>query len=156
TAAPFWASWRYDPLAQKRDLRLDLLRGLFLVYMILYHFHHSWVVNFTYERLGSVSAAEGFVFLSGMVVGLVYLPMLQQQGFKVMAKRVWRRATHIYLADVVPLTALILLDAFVLPLKPVAKLVEQSSPVELAGDVLTLHIGTFGFDILLLYILLLF
>jgi len=55
----------------KRDIRLDALRGLFLVVMVMDHFP-SWLNGLTYESIGYVTAAEGFVFLSGYVAGQVY------------------------------------------------------------------------------------
>ena len=58
-----------------RDLRLDTLRGLLLVLMAVNHF--SWLLpdgwwgsHLTWQPLGYVSAAEGFVFLSGFTFAL--------------------------------------------------------------------------------------
>lgn len=144
--------WKYNPAESRRDLRLDFLRGLFLVYMIIYHFHRAWLIRFTYESFGTVSSAEGFVFLSGMVVGLVYLPILKNQGMRAMVKRVWRRAFHLYLADVVTLTALVSISLFVIRLKPLGKLVQKTPLPSLVWSTITLHLAPLGFDILLLYI----
>ncbi|MGQ9667208.1 MAG: OpgC domain-containing protein [Anaerolineae bacterium] len=36
--------------------------------------------RYTHEPVGFVSAAEGVVFLSGLVAGLVYSRVLQEQG----------------------------------------------------------------------------
>ncbi|OPZ05079.1 MAG: OpgC protein [candidate division BRC1 bacterium ADurb.BinA364] len=56
-----------------RIRELDFLRGCMLIAMT---FDHMWL-TFHFERflvssIGYVSAAEGFVFLSGLVAGLVY------------------------------------------------------------------------------------
>jgi hypothetical protein len=55
----------------KRYLQLDALRGLFLIIMSLDHFGgvFPYVLH---GRIGYISAADGFVFLSGMVAGMVY------------------------------------------------------------------------------------
>lgn len=64
------------PTNMTRDLRLDTLRGLLLVLMTVNHF--SWLLpdgwwgsHLTWQPLGYVSAAEGFVFLSGFTFALV-------------------------------------------------------------------------------------
>src|SRR6266850_5514249 len=57
----------------KRDRRLDALRGLMLVIITIDHLPSAFAA-FTYQSLGFVSAAEGFVFLSGYVAGMVYAP----------------------------------------------------------------------------------
>lgn len=148
------AEWRYDPDSSRRDLRLDFLRGLFLCSMLIFHFHRSWLIHYTYEFFGTVTAAEGFVFISGMVVCLVYLPIYRQKGWKVMASKVAHRAFRIYIADVVLLTGFILFDQYVLPLRPLNRL--PDAPLwQLLLDTITLRYLPFGFDILLLYLLLL-
>lgn len=149
------AAWKYDPQQSKRDLRLDFLRGLFLVVMIIDHFRGAWISRLTYESLGTVSAAEGFVFISGMVAALVYLPLLETKGFRAMLRRVGRRVLHLYLAYVVFLGILLLLNYFAFPLKPFKRHAPPTSPLELVSEIATLHYAPFGFDIILLYILLL-
>lgn len=54
-----------------RDTSLDILRGMMLVIMTIDHFEGP-LMAYTWETLGFVSAAEGFVFLSGYLAGLVY------------------------------------------------------------------------------------
>jgi hypothetical protein len=55
------------------------------------------VREFTYEFLGFVSAAEGFVFLSGYVAGLVYTRTAVESGQHALWKRALKRAGRIYL-----------------------------------------------------------
>src|ERR1700759_5327206 len=62
-----------------RDLRYDSLRGLMLVIMTINHLP-SLVSRFTDEPLGVFSGAEGFVFLSGLLAGLVYARRLRRDG----------------------------------------------------------------------------
>jgi len=62
-----------------RDLRFDSLRGLMLVVMTINHLP-SLLSRFTDEPFGVFSAAEGFVFLSGLLAGLVYSRRLRREG----------------------------------------------------------------------------
>jgi hypothetical protein len=82
-----------------RDLRLDTLRGLLLVLITINHFgswssEGWWVLHFTWQPLGYVSAAEGFVFLSGFFVALVYSRHAQQPALLWQMAR--QRALDIY------------------------------------------------------------
>jgi hypothetical protein len=52
--------------------------------------------RYTQESLGFVSAAEGFVFLSGYVAGLTYTRALVQRGAPMVWRRALRRAGQIY------------------------------------------------------------
>ncbi len=58
-----------------RLLIIDGFRGYFLLFMAVAHFHGvtgSWLANLHHQNFGWVEDAQGFVFLSGLVVGLVY------------------------------------------------------------------------------------
>lgn len=82
-----------DPKTQRRP-ELDALRGLFLVWMTFTHMptHFSDFVN---QPVGFVSSAEGFVFLSAMLVGTVYLREAMEDVSGVIVK-LWRRTLKIY------------------------------------------------------------
>ncbi|MBV1787706.1 OpgC domain-containing protein [Marinobacterium sp. D7] len=54
-----------------RDRRLDTLRGMFLVIMLIDHLG-GYIASFTYQPFGFMSAAEGFIFLSGLMFGQIY------------------------------------------------------------------------------------
>ena len=111
---------------QKRDLRLDTMRGLFLVLMTLNHL--PWAKTpITGEPWGFVSAAEGFVFLSGMVSGLVYGRYIFKQGFAFGRRKVLARVRKIYIYYAATVVALVILgqfhgthDAWTAPLQPLA------------------------------------
>ncbi len=77
-----------------RLAELDALRGLFLVWMTLTHLptHLSDFVNDTF---GYVSSAEGFVFLSALLVGRIYMRRLLQDETGVRAQ-LWKRSVKIY------------------------------------------------------------
>lgn len=78
-----------------RDHSLDILRGIMLLIMAADHFGEP-IFQHLYEFAGYVSAAEGFVFLSGMLVALVYSRYQNQLGL-VLEHKVWQRAGVIYL-----------------------------------------------------------
>jgi hypothetical protein len=77
-----------------RKPELDALRGLFLVWMTLTHLptHFSDLVN---QPFGFVSSAEGFVFLSALLVARLYIHQAIQDeaGLRI---KLWRRALKIY------------------------------------------------------------
>lgn len=73
---------------------LDALRGLFLVWMTVTHLptQFSDLVN---QPLGFVSSAEGFVFISAILVGRLYVRGFTTDPRTVRAK-LWRRTLKIY------------------------------------------------------------
>jgi hypothetical protein len=79
----------------QRDHALDVLRGIMLVIMAVDHFGEP-IEQYTWQFLGFVTAAEGFVFLSGMLVGIVYSRYLSQPN-AVLAHHIWDRARVIYI-----------------------------------------------------------
>jgi hypothetical protein len=78
----------------QRRPELDALRGLFLVWMTLTHLptRLSELVN---QPFGFVSSAEGFVFLSGMLVATLYIHRASEDSGDVRNK-LWKRALRIY------------------------------------------------------------
>jgi hypothetical protein len=83
--------------SQGRDSRIDTLRGLFLVVMTFDHLPNHPLVRFTAQSFGFVSAAEGFVFVSGIVSAWVYGRILAEQGEANLRRRAWHRARDLYL-----------------------------------------------------------
>lgn len=76
-----------------RDLRLDALRGLMLVFMTINHIPTNFKAA-TSESLGFVSDAEGFVFLSGLVAGIVYTRKINRPNE--LSRATWMRAGQLY------------------------------------------------------------
>jgi hypothetical protein len=78
----------------QRRPELDALRGLFLVWMTLTHLptHLSDFVN---QPFGFISSAEGFVFLSGLLVARLYIRQAAEEGTALRTK-LWKRALRIY------------------------------------------------------------
>lgn len=90
-------TWRYDPSVDaKRDLRLDFLRGLAICSMVVNHLtSQSYFNNVTQGHIYA-SSAEGFVFLSGMVLGLVTRQRIQKIGLKEAMKKLLERSWTLY------------------------------------------------------------
>ena len=78
----------------ERRPELDALRGLFLVWMTLTHLptHLSDLVN---QPFGFVSSAEGFVFLSALLVARLYIRKAAEDE-NALRTRLWKRALRIY------------------------------------------------------------
>jgi hypothetical protein len=77
-----------------RDIRVDSLRGLMLTEMMLLH-SGSPIGQASFEFLGRVSPAAGFLFLSGLVAGAVYSRAVEQ-GIAAIVGRSIRRALYIH------------------------------------------------------------
>jgi hypothetical protein len=77
-----------------RRPELDALRGLFLVWMTLTHLptHMSDYVN---QPFGYISSAEGFVFLSALLVAHLYVRVADEDVDK-MKSKLWKRSLRIY------------------------------------------------------------
>lgn len=96
----------------KRHQELDFLRGCMLLMMTLDHLLWSAfrsigeIADVTYEFFGAVSSADGFVFLSGAVAGLVYGRMLLQGRATEARQRLFARVKELYLINVLCIAAL--------------------------------------------------
>ncbi len=92
--------WRYVQQG-KRDLRLDFLRGFAVFAMVANHIAGpSWLYAITGGNRFFVSAAEGFVLISGVVVGIVYGGIARSQGVYIAAVKLLQRAWLLYVLAV--------------------------------------------------------
>jgi hypothetical protein len=78
----------------ERRPELDALRGLFLVWMTLAHLPTRFS-DFVNQPVGFVSSAEGFVFISALLVGRLSIHELMADPSKVRLK-LWKRSLKIY------------------------------------------------------------
>lgn len=86
-----------DKVATKpRDMRLDALRGLFLIIMAGVHVPTP-VSHIMQDSYGCNGAAEGFIFLSACLAGRVYGKHFRRDGWAIMSRRIWKRTRLIYL-----------------------------------------------------------
>lgn len=85
-----------------RDLRIDLLRGVAIVFVVVNHIALVSVLqNATQEAIGMVSGAELFVLFSGAVLGMVYRPKVVAGGIGEVTLRTGRRAWKLYVTALV-------------------------------------------------------
>src|SRR4051812_22580121 len=88
------------PLPAKRDLRLDLFRGVGLWMIFLDHIPHDIVAWLTLRNYGFSDAAEFFVFISGYLAGYIYGPIMRGGHFLAATKRLVLRAWQMYVAHI--------------------------------------------------------
>ncbi len=86
--------------AVERDVRLDFFRGIGLWMIFLDHIPHDVVSWLTLRNYGFSDAAEFFVFISGYLVGFIYVPVVRDGLFLAALKRLWRRAAEMYVAHI--------------------------------------------------------
>ncbi len=146
-------SWRYA--GGKRDLRFDLLRGFAVLAMIINHIggNSSWLYRLSGGNHFYTSAAEGFVFISGLVFGIVYASLIVRHGLAEGMIKALRRAGTLY-----ALTVLLTFTSAALSYRlrlPWAPEVDASNLRDFILGVLTLHRTFYLTDVLLLYTLLL-
>lgn len=104
------ADWRYSDTDSSRDLRFDFLRGAVMLVMIVVHIEVFSLFDFiAWERAGVVSGAEGFVILSGVVVGMVYGRKIAQIPFGESALKVLARAAQLYRVNLAIIGSILLL-----------------------------------------------
>jgi hypothetical protein len=90
-----------DPLAESRDVRLDLVLGLATWFIFLDHIPHNAVNWITLRNYGFSGAADLFIFVAGYAAAMVYAKMIVERGFVVGATRIFRRVWQLYAAYVV-------------------------------------------------------
>ena len=85
-----------------RIVAFDIMRGWFLAMILIDHIelYPSGFDYLTGRGRLLVSAAEGFFFMSGLLVGLVYRRRVAN-GMKFVFKKMWTRATQLYIGSVV-------------------------------------------------------
>ncbi|HHL2712524.1 TPA: OpgC domain-containing protein [Yersinia enterocolitica] len=107
---PVWLkSLRYISSGE-RDLRIDLLRGIALVMMVVAHIEVMSVLNiFTWERFGLTTGAEGFVILSGSILGVINRQRLKKEVLLTISYSLYRRAAKIYVVNIVIVLSILFL-----------------------------------------------
>lgn len=98
--------------ANGRAWDIDALRGLMLVLMTATHLPTRFAAPLG-QPFGYVSAAEGFVLLSGFMAGLVYMKRHQRDGETEMRAAFLKRALKIYSWQVVLLVFLFTIVALI-------------------------------------------
>ncbi|MBG6201143.1 hypothetical protein IWQ48_002272 [Labrenzia sp. EL_13] len=82
-----------------RIVVIDGFRGFFLFFMMIIHANsilHTTFGKLNHHYFGWVEDAQGFVFMSGLVVGLVYGGRMLRHNASVMRAGIWDRIKTIY------------------------------------------------------------
>ncbi len=151
-------AWRYEASADgggSRDLRIDLLRGFCVFVMIVDHVGgaSSWLYALTGGDRSFVSAAEGFVLLSGISMGIVHRGVIERMGIRRMFGKVVGRAWTLY-ALTVTLTITFAVVSAALGTPWAAEAAPATSGSDFALSVAALRRSYSLVDVLLLYTLL--
>jgi hypothetical protein len=91
----------------ERDLRLDFLRGMAMTVLVVDHL--AWYRNeslslyhlLALDRVGTVRAAEAFLLISGVVLGMVTRRHIERSSWMHAAVRMKNRAIQLYLINVI-------------------------------------------------------
>jgi hypothetical protein len=145
-----------------RDLRIDCLRGLAMACVIVNHTRMSSVLSwFSYERFWVVTAAEVFVVLSGVVLGMVYGRRLARSGWRSVVSGLGRRALTLYAAFVIVTVSLVVLSLSGVDVGALARendrveswfLDPRSMEASAWRDLLLMRSGPWVFEIVALYV----
>jgi hypothetical protein len=137
----------YAPASGSRDLRLDFMRGFVMMFVICVHLEYlSYINALMWERLGFFSSAEGFVGLSGVVLGMVYGQKLGKDGFRACAIRIWRRALQLWRVNVFIIASILVMR--VLPWPDTAVLTHWQPATGGQGYALFPPLGTHWWELL--------
>src|SRR5919201_113063 len=141
----------------KRDLRIDLLRGFCVFVMTVDHVggESSWLYVLTGGNHFYVSAAEGFVLLSGISMGMVHASIIGRNGVGAMLAKVFARARFLYVLTVA-LTISFAAASAALGTPWAAAATPAKNEVDFALAVATFHRSYSLTDVLVLYTLLVF
>ena len=166
-------AWHYPDAAQ-RDLRIDMLRGVAIVFIVVNHLELTSLFELaSQEAIGTVSGAELFVAMSGVVLGMVYRQRLARTDLVEVTGLLLKRALKLYRAAL----AVVLL-VYVLTLLPgvegravtsfdlgdgqrvstypnIERLGDYPVPGWILRDLLLLELGPWQFNVMGLYVVLL-
>ncbi|CAA9528428.1 MAG: hypothetical protein AVDCRST_MAG30-3568 [uncultured Solirubrobacteraceae bacterium] len=141
--------------SDRRDVSLDLLRGLAMVILVVNHVHLETPLE--HATRAFLSAAEVLVLVSGVVVGMVFGRRWIVRGARATTVALLRRARTLYVASVVVVGLVGLLTlvpgaatdvlAFS-PRAPDRDLYGFDGPVRMLFAILTLEAGPWQFNIL--------
>ena len=111
-----------------RDLRVDAIRGFVLIWMTWSHLPPFPLRGFLVQTFGVVSAAEVFVFASGLVTAWLLARLLDSCGFRAVLQRAFTRAGQLYVTHLAMLTVLLLAMSEGILVVKVAEHTERISP----------------------------
>ena len=89
----------------QRDTRLDVFRALALLTIFIDHVPGTVFEYLTLRNFGFADAAEAFVLISGIAVGLAYAPKFKPGQALLTSLKIWRRAGVLYCAHIMTTVA---------------------------------------------------
>jgi hypothetical protein len=84
----------------RRDLRLDLFRGLSLLFIFIDHIPNNVLSYVTLHSIAFSDAAEVFIFISGYAAATVYGRAFQRHGGVAATGQICRRIWQLYVAHI--------------------------------------------------------
>ena len=154
-ASPRYAQLPAARTGQCRDPVLDALRGACLVSMVVAHLAPDSVLYRVTHPLVWVDGAAGFIFFSGLVLGITQRARSAGVGGAACRRWLWQRAAVIYLAHVTLVSVALGLRAATAGPAFVPAPAEIGPPPAVVLAVLTLGLQPPFLDILPLYVVLL-
>ncbi|HZS07962.1 MAG TPA: OpgC domain-containing protein [Blastocatellia bacterium] len=109
--------------ADKREVEIDVLRGWCIVMMIVMHVGTTTRLNAVVHPHQYVTAASGFVFLAGWLLGQISGRRLANDGPRAAYRRIWSRALKLWAAHCVLMFGTVILHETtgLLPMSPVSE-----------------------------------
>ncbi len=145
----------------KRIGSIDFWRGSVLIAILVDHIPGNLLESLTPRNFGLSDSAEAFVFLSGLSVGLIYLPRARKQGLMAVARGCLQRALKLYSTHVALTLAAVAIFAAAWWMSGVDELIAAhgrslllNSPVSGLAGIAALSHQLGYFNILPLYIVL--
>ena len=145
----------------KRDLRLDLFRGLANWAMFLGHVPSTVLAWCSFRNYGFSDGADLFVFISGYTSALVFTRRMVERGFVFGTTRLLRRVWQIYAAHVLLFVIYLASVHFLSNRFDAPELIDRfnvgpllSAPAEMMTQGLLLRYKPLNLDVLPLYVVL--
>ena len=108
--ANFLSAFQYDN-SGKRDLRVDFIRGFVMLILISVHIQMTSAYNYVaWERFGVVTGAEGFVLLSGLILGMLSRLRMEHDGFGSTVNKQFNRAFLLYRTSLFVILSVLLIN----------------------------------------------
>lgn len=149
----------HNALEEKRDLRLDLFRGLANWAIFLDHIPNNIVAWITTKNYGFSDAADFFVFVSGYTIAYVYEPRMSAGRFLPATVGILARVWQIYVAHILLFVVYVAAIGYVAQTYNHAHLLDEfnirrliADPIEFLKHGLLLEFKPFNLDVLPLYI----
>jgi hypothetical protein len=146
---------------RRRDLRLDLFRGVANWAIFLDHIPNNRVNWITMRNFGFSDAADLFVFISGYTAAAVYARVMSQKGFAAGASQLFQRVWHLYTAHIIVFVAYVVAVGYLANGFNVPDLADKfntsqvmTDPIEALRRGLMLEFKPANLDVLPLYIVL--